>query len=552
MLDRLSPRVLLLIGLALPIAGCTNPLVDTISISPSSQSVGVGQSVQFTATGTYGHGAGHPSTTQDITDSVTWTSSVPSVATITSSGVATGVSSGSTTITASMNGYTGVISATATLTVTGSTTSPGAAVVSLAIIPSSQAVAAPKDTSQFIAIGTTSTGITVNLTTAVTWASSSVQIATIGANTGLAAAVGQGSATITATYVSGGSTLTATATFTVTGGTSEEYTAVTIIPGSQSISASGQTGQFIALATSGTTGLEQDVTNSPQIKWSSSIPSVATVTTGLAAGNGVATGISQGSSTITAELSNPDGSLVSATGVVAVTLTPAPEPLLSLQIVPASITVGNLLDQGQFLAIGTYSTPPTVRDLTNSVNWLTSAPSVFPVNTNGTGNPSGGANAGIVTADGTGGATIIAEATDPTTGSIQTATATFNCPLILPTATTAGSCFPGSEASALLATLTLYNEGLNTTSWLVTAPSATGTPDVLHCGPGSNGAGYGGSVCVATYPVGSTVTLTAPAGAGAFGGWSYNCTPTTAVTAGGPNTCQVTLTFDDTVGAIFN
>lgn len=553
MLDRLSPRVLLLIGLALPIAGCTSPQVDSIAVTPTSQSVAVGQTVQFTATGTYGHGSNHPSTTQNITDTATWTSSVPGVATISSTGVATGISAGTTTITASMNGYTGVISATATLTVTGSSSGPsGASVVALAIIPSTQSVAAPKDTAQFIAIGTTSSGATVNLTNAATWASSSAQIATIGANTGLATAVGQGTVTITATYISSGSTLTATAAFTVIAGTSEEYTAVTIIPTSQSVSASGQTGQFIALATSGTTGLEQDVTNSPQLKWSSSIPTVATVTSGLASGNGVATGVSQGNSTITAELSNPDGSLVSASGTVNVTLTPAPEPLLSLTIIPSSITVGNLLDQGQFLAIGTYSTPPTVRDLTNSVTWLTSAPSVFPVNTNGTGSPSGGANAGIVTAYGTGGATIIAEATDTTTGSIETATATFNCPLVLPTATTAGSCYPGSEASALLSTLTIYNEGLNTTDWLVTAPSATGTPDVLHCGPGSNGAGFGDSVCVATYPVGSTVTLTAPAGAGAFGGWSYNCTPTSAVTAAGPNTCTVTLTFDDTVGAIFN
>ena len=234
------------------------------------------------------------------------------------------------------------------------------------------------------------------------------------------------------------------------------------------------------------------------------------------------------------------------------TNTPAPEPLLSLQIIPSTITVDNILGTGQFLAVGTYSTPPTVRDLTNSVQWLTSAPSVFPVNTNGTGSPSGGANAGIVTAYGSGGATIIAEATDPQTGSIQTATASFDCPLVLPTPTTAGSCYPGSEASSLLSTLTIYNEGLNTTNWLVTAPSATGTPNVLHCGPGSNGAGLGGSVCVATYPVGTTVTVTAPAGAGAFGGWSYNCVPLGGVTAAGPNVCQVTLTFDDTVGAIFN
>jgi hypothetical protein len=104
-----------------------------------------------------------------------------------------------------------------------------------------------------------------------------------------------------------------------------------------------------------------------------------------------------------------------------------------------------------------------------------------------------------------------------------------------------------------LETLTVYNEGLNTTNWVVTAPSATGTQDVLHCGPGwtLNG-GTGGSVCTATYPEGTSVILTAPAGAGAFGGWSYNCTPTAAISANGPNSCTVTLTSNDSVGAIFN
>jgi hypothetical protein len=555
----LFSRVLLFVAMALPIAGCTNPLAVSLSVSPTTQSISAGQTAQFTATGIFGHGNNHPSTTQDLTDSATWTSSVPAVATISATGVATGVSAGTTTITASMNGFTGVVSASATLTVNGGGgVAPGSTVVSLAIIPSAQSVAVPAQTAQFIAIGTTSTGQTVNLTNAVAWSSASQQIATIGAATGLATALGKGTTAITALYNSGGSTLTATATFTVQGGTTEEFTDVTIVPNSQSVSASGQVGQFIALATSGTTGLEEDVTNSPQLQWISSIPSVATVSSGLASGNGQATGVSLGTSTITAELKNPDNSLVTNSAQLTVTLTPAPEPLLSLQIIPSTITVGNLLDNGQFLAIGTYSTPPTTRDLTNSVEWLTSAPSVFPVNTNGTGVPSGGANAGIVTAYGNGSATIIAEATGPATGTppvpgtIQTATATFSCPLVLPTPTTAGSCYPGSQSSSLLSTLTLYNEGLNTTNWLVTAPSATGTPNVLHCGPGSTGAGLGGSVCVATYPVGTTITLTAPAGAGAFGGWSYNCVPTSAVTAAGPNTCNVTLTYDDTVGAIFN
>jgi hypothetical protein len=363
--------------------------------------------------------------------------------------------------------------------------------------------------------------------------------------------VGQGTATIAALYTNstGGTAVTGTATFTVVGGKAEQFTAVAITPSSQALSSSGQTTQLIALGTSGSTGLQTDVTSSTKIKWSSSSPSIASVSA-----SGLVTGSNAGNATITAELANTDGSVVSGTATVAVSNSPAPEPLLSLTIIPSSISVGNLQGTGNFLAFGTFSAAPYVRDLTNSVTWRSSFPDIFPVNSNNSVPEPVGATAGVVTAYGSGGATIIAQATS-SDGSIQTATATFNCPLVLPNPpTTAGSCYPGSQAPALKATITVFNEGLNTTNWEVTAPSATGTPDVIHCGPGwaLNG-GTGGSVCAAPYPIGTTVTLTAPVGA-AFGGWSYNCTAT-AVTAAGPNSCTVTISPDNpnvTVGAIFN
>src|SRR5208283_502791 len=122
-----------------------------------------------------------------------------------------------------------------------------------------------------------------------------------------------------------------------------------------------------------------------------------------------------------------------------------------------------------------------------------------PVDTNTGGNP--GASAGLVTAYGSGGAVIIAES-QATDGTIQSATATFNCPEVLPPppgsqSQTPGSCYPGEPpAATLLETLTVYNEGLNTTNWEITAPSATNTPNVIHCGPGwTLGGGTGGSVC---------------------------------------------------------
>jgi hypothetical protein len=321
--------------------------------------------------------------------------------------------------------------------------------------------------------------------------------------------------------------------------------------------------------------------------WTSANTSVAIVgpcasgatgcpTGGLASGEVLAEG--NGTTTITATAAGFNGQVSSG---VSVTVTGgtgtgptgpvSSEGLVSLTIIPSSISVGNLQDTGNFLAIGTYTVAPVVRDVTNSAVWISSFPNVFPVNSNTGGNA--GATAGIVTAYGSGtGATIIAEIVDPVTSSIQYATATFSCPLVIPcpcpsctppvtiascpNGPTAGTCYPGSQASALLSTVTVYNEGLNNTNWLVTAPSATGTLNVIHCGPG---AGKGNSVCSATYPVGFTPVLTAPLQPGVnFGGWSVNCAPNpNPPIAGVTNTCTViippgTEPTNITVGVIFN
>jgi hypothetical protein len=318
---------------------------------------------------------------------------------------------------------------------------------------------------------------------------------------------------------------------------------IQVTPATQSLTV-GQTAQFTAVGTYGNANhpSTQNITNT--VAWSSSTPSIATVSP-----SGVAKAVGAGTTIITASATAFNGPTSSSatlvvTGAGVVT---TGGNLVSLTILPSSITVGNLQDTGQFLAIGTFSDAPIVRDLTNSpsLTWISATPSVFPVNTNTAGNM--GATAGIVTAYGSGTGLITAEVTG-SDGSLQLASASFNCPLVLPTPTTAGSCYPGSQTASLLATLTVYNEGLNTKNWLVTAPSATGTPNVLHCGPASTN----GSVCVATYPVGTSVTLTAPDTGAAFGGWSSNCTNIGTITATGPNSCTVRLTTNDTVGAIFN
>jgi len=332
---------------------------------------------------------------------------------------------------------------------------------------------------------------------------------------------------------------------------------VRVTPATQAV-AVGQTTQFTAVGTYGNANHPSTQNITSTVTWTSSTPSVATVSA-----SGLATAVSAGSTVITASATGYKGP-VSSTAALTVTGTTggvaggSGGSILSLTIIPNKIVFGTIGDSGQYLAIGTFSTTPTVRDLTNSVNWITSEPNKFPV-TNNSGSPGGGTeNGGVVSAwsasNGDVGATITAEATD-SNGSLATATATVGCPYVLPNPpTTAGSCYQVPPFPLpLLETLTVYNEGLNITNWEVTAPSATGTPNVLHCGPGwaLNG-GAGGSVCTATYPYGTTVTLTAPATGAAFGGWSTNCANTGTITAAGPNTCTVTLTTDDTVGAIFN
>ena len=90
-------------------AGGGGPVLTSITVTPTNPSISVGSPQQFTATGNYSDGS-H----QDLTNSATWTSSIPSVATINSTGLATGVAAGSTTIQATV----GAINGSTTLTVT--------------------------------------------------------------------------------------------------------------------------------------------------------------------------------------------------------------------------------------------------------------------------------------------------------------------------------------------------------------------------------------------------------------------------------------------------
>jgi uncharacterized protein YjdB len=97
--------------------------LSSISVTPANPTINVGATQQFTATGTYSDGS-----TQNITGQVTWSSSNSGVATISSTGLATGAGMGTSTISASLGGVTGSTTLTVqtqTLTITTASLSSG-------------------------------------------------------------------------------------------------------------------------------------------------------------------------------------------------------------------------------------------------------------------------------------------------------------------------------------------------------------------------------------------------------------------------------------------
>jgi hypothetical protein len=139
----------------------------SIEVSPANPSIARGTSQQFIAMGIYAD-----FTTQDLTSSVTWTSSNTGIATISNAaglkGLATSSTIGATMITATF----GLISGHTTLTVTAAT------LVSIVVTPANPSIASGTS-QQFIATGIFTAGPAQNLTTSVTWTSSNTGIATI-------------------------------------------------------------------------------------------------------------------------------------------------------------------------------------------------------------------------------------------------------------------------------------------------------------------------------------------------------------------------------------
>lgn len=230
--------------------GSTSIATTGVTLSQSSLTLNVGGSSTLTATVT-------PSNATNKT--VTWTTSNPSVATV-SGGKVTAVGAGTATITATTSGgQKATCTVTVRVPVTGISISRSTLALTVGATSTLTATVAPSNASN----------------KSYSWSSSNNTVATVNSS-GLVTAKANGTATITATTADGGKKASCTVTVTTpTSGVSVSPTTATIIK--------GQTRQLTAT-------VAPSSASNKSVSWSSSNNSVATVNssglvTAKAAGN---------------------------------------------------------------------------------------------------------------------------------------------------------------------------------------------------------------------------------------------------------------------------
>jgi DNA-binding beta-propeller fold protein YncE len=259
----------------------TSSTLVAIGVTPAAPSIAKGTTQQFMATGVYSDNS-----TQNLTSVVTWHAVNPAVASIGNAGgnagLATALTAGTTQITATLGGVVG----STNLKVTA------AILVSIAVAPPNLSIA--KGTvQQLTATGTYSDNSTQDLTSLVTWAPTASAVATVSiaaGSEGLASALTPGTITVTATL----GTIVGTTGLTVTAATLVSID-VTPITATIRIGATQQytaTGHYTDLTT-------QDITT--LVTWNSGTAATATISN-AAGTNGLATGLAQGTTLVTAAL----------------------------------------------------------------------------------------------------------------------------------------------------------------------------------------------------------------------------------------------------------
>jgi uncharacterized protein YjdB len=359
----------------------TIPPTTTLSLG-SDQAIPKGLAHTFTATASRSDGA-----TRDCTGDAVWGSSNPAIASV-DAGVASGLAVGTATITATCDGA----QASVQLVVTA------AELVSMDVSASDAAIPVGADT-RFTATGTYTDGSTADLTAAVAWSSLDPAITTISGDPGLegvATGIGQGTATVRADAAGG---IFGTASLQVTDAVLTSVAVAQIAPLALGLAA--------PLAAAGTysDGTVHDLTDT--VTWTSADPSIVTVSN-TAGTQGLAAGVGQGTTTVTAT------SAAGPAGEVSVTVTAAQLLLVEVAPIDPAIVAGSTL---ALAATGTYSDDGTA-DLTATVTWSSSDPAVSVT--------SGGVATGVAA----GSATVTA--TDLATGLSGSILVTVSAPTAAP------------------------------------------------------------------------------------------------------------------------
>jgi hypothetical protein len=293
--------------------------------------------------------------------------------------------------------------------------------------------------------------------------------------------------------------------------------------------------------------------------------------------------------------------------VVALMLAQCTEPpyLTSIQVLPNAPVAGYVGQTVQFKAYGTYNRggghPSQMQDITNQVDWISSATTVATIGANGLATTTGmgvssitaSLNAITTTVTLTNSSNLPANSltaisviptvqtvtsvgepsqfiaigtfnTNPMTQDVTATVSWSSSDVKVSTINSAGLALANGFGTTTITAIGTSNTGASiagTTSTLTVAapPGGVVLPQLaiylvgLGTGTVSSADGVincttvGGAACTGNYVLGATVTLTAVPSAGAtFGGWSTNCIPDTAPT------CSIVMNNNEPVGAIFN
>jgi len=264
---------------SLVVSSCATPIAPSLDLTPTSQSLISGQSVQLTVTRRFPGGA-----LEDVTAKVTYTTSDRTVASVNEHGVlVAGTQPGAVVIKA--------YDSNSDATTIASFTVVAAAITSIDVSPPVVALTRLSQPRAFTATAHFNNGTAADVTNQVVWSSANTDVAIVGntqVDRGVVIPVADGDTTIVATDATTG--ITGRSTVFVTGGDAT-LAAIVVTPNPSTVPV-GMTQAMIAMGIF-SDGSTKNVTAS--VTWASSRIDVATVST-----TGVVTGVAAGDTTISA------------------------------------------------------------------------------------------------------------------------------------------------------------------------------------------------------------------------------------------------------------